>query len=47
MKFFNAGQIYAADKSTIEKQGISSNELMERAAVQIFNWLHCECREPK
>ncbi|WP_273273699.1 NAD(P)H-hydrate dehydratase [Maribacter polysiphoniae] len=40
MKFFNAGQIYAADKSTIEKQGISSNELMERAAVQIFNWLH-------
>ncbi|MRX65440.1 NAD(P)H-hydrate dehydratase [Maribacter luteus] len=40
MKFFNAEQIYAADKFTIKKQQISSNELMERAAVQIFNWLH-------
>ena len=40
MKFFNARQIYAADKFTIEKQQISSNDLMERAAIQIFNWLH-------
>lgn len=40
MKLLNAEQIYAADKFTIEKQQISSNELMERAAVQIFNWLH-------
>jgi len=40
MKLFNAKQLYAADKFTIEKQQISSNELMERAAVQIFNWLH-------
>jgi hydroxyethylthiazole kinase-like uncharacterized protein yjeF len=40
MKFFSAKQIYAADKFTIEKQQISSTELMERAAVQIFNWLH-------
>ncbi len=40
MKFFTAEQIYAADKFTIEKQQISSNELMERAALQIFNWLH-------
>jgi hydroxyethylthiazole kinase-like uncharacterized protein yjeF len=40
MKFFTTEQLYAADKFTIEKQQISSNELMERAAVQIFNWLH-------
>ncbi|EAR01868.1 bifunctional ADP-dependent NAD(P)H-hydrate dehydratase/NAD(P)H-hydrate epimerase [Maribacter sp. HTCC2170] len=40
MKFFTSDQIYAADKFTIEKQQISSNELMERAAVQIFNWMH-------
>jgi hydroxyethylthiazole kinase-like uncharacterized protein yjeF len=40
MKLFSAEQIYAADKFTIHKQGISSDELMERAAVQIFNWMH-------
>lgn len=40
MKLFSAEQIYAADKFTIEKQQISSEVLMERSAVQIFNWLH-------
>ncbi|WP_394749608.1 NAD(P)H-hydrate dehydratase [Spongiimicrobium salis] len=40
MKIFTASQIYEADKFTIEKQQITSNELMERAAVQIFNWIH-------
>ena len=40
MKLFNAGQIYTADKFTIERQGITSDELMERAALQLFNWLH-------
>ena len=40
MKFFTAEQIYAADKSTIDKQQISSIDLMERAALKIFNWLH-------
>ena len=40
MKLFNADQIYAADKFTIEKQQITSDELMERASIQIFNWLH-------
>lgn len=40
MKLFTAEQIYAADKFTIEKQQITSDELMERAAVQIFNWIH-------
>ncbi len=40
MKIFTAQQIYDADKFTIEKQQIGSDELMERAAVQIFNWIH-------
>jgi len=40
MKIFTAEQIYEADKFTIEKQGIASSELMERAAIQIFNWIH-------
>ncbi|MFD0797153.1 NAD(P)H-hydrate dehydratase [Maribacter chungangensis] len=40
MKLFSAEQIYAADKFTIAKQNITSDELMERSAVQIFNWMH-------
>lgn len=32
--------MYEADRITTEKQGISSLDLMERAGVQIFNWLH-------
>ncbi|AYN67341.1 NAD(P)H-hydrate dehydratase [Euzebyella marina] len=40
MKLFTAEQVYAADKFTIEKQNITSDELMERAAIQLFNWLH-------
>lgn len=40
MKIFNAGQLYEADKSTIQKQQISSEQLMERAAIEIFKWLH-------
>ncbi len=40
MKIFSAEQIYAADKFTVEKQQITSTELMERSAVQIFNWIH-------
>lgn len=40
MKIFTANQIYEADKLTVKKQGITSGELMERAALQIFNWLH-------
>jgi len=40
MKIFTAEQIYLADKSTIERQQISSTELMERAATGIFNWIH-------
>ncbi|WP_430969031.1 NAD(P)H-hydrate dehydratase [Spongiimicrobium sp. 2-473A-2-J] len=40
MKIFSAKQIYEADKFTIENQQIESEALMERAAVQIFNWIH-------
>ncbi len=40
MKIFSASQLYTADKSTIERQKISSEQLMERAAVALFNWLH-------
>ncbi len=40
MKIFSASQLYAADKSTIERQQISSEQLMERAAVALFSWLH-------
>lgn len=40
IKIFNAQQIYQADNYTIERQQITSDSLMERAAIQIFNWLH-------
>ncbi|MGB6153469.1 MAG: NAD(P)H-hydrate epimerase, partial [Pricia sp.] len=40
MKIFTAEQMYAADKATLEKQDITSDALMERAAIQLFNWLH-------
>ena len=40
MKIFSAKQIYEADKFTIDKQGITSEQLMERAAIRIFNWMH-------
>ncbi|UII76278.1 NAD(P)H-hydrate dehydratase [Flagellimonas sp. HMM57] len=40
MKIFTAEQIYQADKSTIKKQKISSDDLMERAATGIFDWIH-------
>lgn len=40
MKIFSAEQIYDADKATIKKQDITSDGLMERAATQLFNWIH-------
>ena len=40
MKIFSKEQLYECDKITSEKQGISSTDLMERAGIQIFNWLH-------
>lgn len=39
MKIFSALQIKEADKATIEKQGITSVELMERAAQKAFLWI--------
>lgn len=40
MKIFSKEQIYEGDKLTAERQKITSTELMERAGIQIFNWLH-------
>ncbi|WP_417194986.1 NAD(P)H-hydrate dehydratase [Bizionia sp.] len=40
MKIFSDKQIYEGDKLTAKKQNITSTELMERAGIQIFNWLH-------
>ncbi|MBT0608732.1 NAD(P)H-hydrate dehydratase [Aequorivita echinoideorum] len=40
MKIFSAEQLYEADKITLEKQQITSAELMERAGEQVFQWLH-------
>ena len=40
MKIFSKEQIYEGDRLTAEKQGITSTDLMERAATQIFNWMH-------
>ncbi|MGB1309181.1 MAG: NAD(P)H-hydrate dehydratase [Oceanihabitans sp.] len=40
MKIFSREQIYEGDKLTATKQNITSTELMERAATQIFNWMH-------
>ena len=40
MKILSAEQVYKADKSTIEKEGIASEQLMERAASRLFEWIH-------
>ncbi|WP_149276349.1 NAD(P)H-hydrate dehydratase [Pareuzebyella sediminis] len=40
MKIYTAEQIYAADKNTMKSQGLTSDELMERAAEQLFSWMH-------
>lgn len=40
MKILSKEQVYEGDQITAEKQQISSTELMERAATQIFNWIH-------
>lgn len=47
MKILSAKQIYGADKFTIEKQEISSVDLMERAAMAIFNWLKPRLKNSK
>ncbi|APQ16274.1 bifunctional ADP-dependent NAD(P)H-hydrate dehydratase/NAD(P)H-hydrate epimerase [Maribacter hydrothermalis] len=40
MKLYSTKQIYKADQISIKKEEIVSNELMERAALQLFNWIH-------
>lgn len=40
MKIFNVQQLAEADKITIEKQEITSGELMERAATLVFQEIH-------
>lgn len=40
MKIFSTEQLYEADKVTVQKQEITSSDLMERAGALIFNWLH-------
>ncbi|MEX2349642.1 MAG: NAD(P)H-hydrate dehydratase [Flavobacteriaceae bacterium] len=39
MKIFTAKQMYEADKATEAKEGISSIDLMERAALQVYAWI--------
>ncbi|MFB9057645.1 NAD(P)H-hydrate dehydratase [Mariniflexile ostreae] len=40
MKIFSKDQIYEGDKLTAERQNITSADLMERAGIQLFNWMH-------
>ena len=40
MKIFSAEQIKEADQTTLERQGISSDELMERAASLVYEEIH-------
>ncbi|MEL6976194.1 MAG: NAD(P)H-hydrate epimerase, partial [Bacteroidota bacterium] len=40
MKILTAAQIHQADNFTIEKEGIDSDILMERAAHGIFDWIN-------
>lgn len=40
MKILSAEQLSEADKKTIARQGITSEELMERAATLVFNEIH-------
>lgn len=40
MKVFSKEQIYEGDRITEERQQLPASELMERAGLQIFNWMH-------
>jgi len=40
MKLLSKEQVYEADRLTTERQGISSTDLMERAGLALFNWMH-------
>jgi len=45
MKILSKENLQEADKLTIEKQQIKSDELMERAAIQLFGWLKTQLKE--
>lgn len=45
MKIYSAQQLYLADEITEQKQGISSIDLMERAAEQVFVWLDARLKQ--
>ncbi len=47
MKVFSAKQIYEADKVTIEKEGIPSYNLMERAGGYVYEWIHFRLQNSK
>ncbi len=40
MNILSGEQVRKADQYTIQSQGITSDELMERAGTSLFNWLH-------
>lgn len=40
MKVLSASQLYQAHKLTIKNQEITELDLLERAGVQVFNWIH-------
>ncbi|TYP75198.1 NAD(P)H-hydrate dehydratase [Aquimarina intermedia] len=44
MKILSAEQLQKADQATLRSQNISSLELMERAATQIFNSIHAKLK---
>ena len=40
MKILTAEQLYKAHHHTIETHQVSELELIERAGLQVFNWIH-------
>lgn len=40
MKIFSREQIYEADQVTVQRQNSSMTDLMERAGIEVFNWMH-------
>lgn len=40
MKIFSREQIYEADHITVQRQNSSMTDLMERAGIEVFNWMH-------
>ena len=47
MKIFSVDKIREADAFTIKNEPISSIDLMERAATQLFNWIHNHVKTEK